>query len=147
MTNKERDEILISLVKAVNNLQVTVNEIRNEMKNMVTKEEAKKFATKEDLKRFATKEDLKRFATKEDLKRFATKEDLKRFATKEDIKKFVTEDYLKQSLKEQKEEISKELCGVLNIMKETTYEYYSNLENRVTSNENEIKKIKLAIAN
>ena len=138
MTNKERDEILISLVKAVNNLQVTVNEIRNEMKNMVTKEEAKKFATKEDLKRFATKEDLKRFATKEDLKRFATKEDLKNF---------VTNDSMKQNLKEYKEEISKELCEVLNITKETTYEYYSNLEKRVTSNENEVNKLKLAMAN
>ena len=138
MTNKERDEILISLVKAVNNLQVTVNEIRNDMKNMVTKEEAKKFATKEDLKRFATKEDLKRFATKEDLKRFATKEDLKNF---------VTNDSMKQNLKEYKEEISKELCEVLNITKETTYEYYSNLEKRVTSNENEVNRLKLAMAN
>lgn len=39
MTNKERDEILISLVKGLNSLQNTVNEIRTEMKNMVTKEE------------------------------------------------------------------------------------------------------------
>ena len=28
MTNKERDEILLELVKGVNNLQVTVNDIR-----------------------------------------------------------------------------------------------------------------------
>jgi len=111
MTNKERDEILISLVKAVNNLQVTVNEIRNEMKNMVTKEEAKKFATKEDLKNFVTK------------------------------------DYLKQSLKVQKEEICKEVSGVVNVIKETIYEQQMKLEIRVASNENEIKKLKLAIAN
>ena len=39
MTNKERDEILLELVKGVNNLQVTVNDIRAEMKNFVTKEE------------------------------------------------------------------------------------------------------------
>ncbi len=39
MTNKERDEILISLVKGLNSLQNTVNEMRTEMKNMVTKEE------------------------------------------------------------------------------------------------------------
>ena len=39
MTNNERDEILISLVKGLNNLQVIVNEMRTEMKNMVTKEE------------------------------------------------------------------------------------------------------------
>ena len=147
MTNKERDEILISLVKAVNNLQVTVNEIRNEMKNMVTKEEAKKFATKEDLKGFATKEDLKGFATKEDLKKFATKEDLKKFATKEDLKNFVTKDYLEQSLKVQKEEICKEVSGVMNVIKETIYEQQMKLEIRVASNENEIKKLKLAIAN
>jgi len=120
MTNKERDEILISLVKAVNNLQVTVNEIRNEMKNMVTKEEAKKFATKEDLKKFATKEDLKNFVTK---------------------------DYLEQSLKVQKEEICKEVSGVMNVIKETIYEQQMKLEIRVASNENEIKKLKLAIAN
>ena len=111
MTNKERDEILISLVKAVNNLQVTVNEIRNEMKNMVTKEEAKKFATKEDLKNFVTK------------------------------------DYLEQSLKVQKEEICKEVSGVMNVIKETIYEQQMKLEIRVASNENEIKKLKLAIAN
>jgi len=111
MTNKERDEILISLVKAVNNLQVTVNEIRNEMKNMVTKEEAKKFATKEDLKNFVTK------------------------------------DYLEQSLKVQKEEICKEVSGVVNVIKETIYEQQMKLEIRVASNENEIKKLKLAIAN
>ncbi len=111
MTNKERDEILISLVKAVNNLQVTVNEIRNEMKNMVTKEEAKKFATKEDLKNFVTK------------------------------------DYLEQSLKVQKEEICKEVSGVMNVIKETIYEQQMKLEIRVASNENELKQLNLAIAN
>ena len=54
MTNKERDEILLELVKGVNNLQVTVNDIRAEMKNFVTKEEFEsrisKLATKEELK-------------------------------------------------------------------------------------------------
>ena len=54
MTNKERDEILLELVKGVNSLQVTVNDIRAEMKNFVTKEEFEsrisKLATKEELK-------------------------------------------------------------------------------------------------
>ena len=35
MTNQERDEILVSVVKSVNNLQITVNEMRNEMKNNI----------------------------------------------------------------------------------------------------------------
>ena len=54
MTNKERDEILLTLVKGVNSLQVTVNDMRAEMKNFVTKEEFEsrisKLATKEELK-------------------------------------------------------------------------------------------------
>ena len=54
MTNKERDEILLTLVKGVNNIQGTINEMRTEMKNMVTKEEFElrisKLATKEELK-------------------------------------------------------------------------------------------------
>lgn len=41
MTNQERDEVLVSLVKSVSNLQITVNEMRNEMKNMATKEDLK----------------------------------------------------------------------------------------------------------
>lgn len=50
MTEQDKDEILVSLVKGVNSLQITVNEIRSEMKNMATKEDLKRFATKEDLK-------------------------------------------------------------------------------------------------
>ncbi len=58
-------------------LSARVEEIAENQKNFITKEDAKKFATKEDLKRFATKEDLKKFATKKDLKQYATKGDLK----------------------------------------------------------------------
>ena len=62
MTNKERDEILLTLVKGLNDLQITVNEIRNEMNNMVTKEEFElrisKLATKEEISKLATKEEL-----------------------------------------------------------------------------------------
>ena len=107
MTNKERDEILISLLKGFNNFQITLDEIRSEMKNMVTKEEAKKFATKEDLKKFATKEDLKI----------------------------------------QKEEIVEDVVNAINVLSSISYERDAKLEARIISNENEIKKLKLAIAN
>ena len=72
MTNKERDEILLELVKGVNSLQVTVNDIRAEMKNFVTKEEFEsrisKLATKEEISKLATKEEISKLATKEELK-------------------------------------------------------------------------------
>ncbi|MBP3831720.1 MAG: hypothetical protein ILA02_05040 [Clostridia bacterium] len=147
MTNKERDEILISLVKGLNSLQNTVNEMRTEMKNMATKEEIRKFATKEDLKKFATKEDLKKFATKEDLKKFATKEDLKKFATKEDLKKFATKDEMNARFDEQTALIRSEVVEAIKELSQISYERYIELKERIISNENEIKVIKLAIAN
>ena len=129
MTNKERDEILISLVKGLNSLQNTVNEMRTEMKNMATKEEIRKFATKEDLKKFATKEDLKKFATKEDLKKFATK------------------DEMNARFDEQTALIRSEVVEAIKELSQISYERYIELKERIISNENEIKVIKLAIAN
>ena len=138
MNNKERDEILISLLKGFNNFQITLDEIRSEMKNMVTKDEAKKFATKEDLKKFATKEDLKKFATKEDLKEI-------RQEFKEDINNLRKE--FKEDLKIQKEEIVEDVVNAINVLSSITYERDAKLEARIISNENEIRKLKLAIAN
>ena len=120
MTNKERDEILISLVKGLNSLQNTVNEMRTEMKNMATKEEIRKFATKEDLKKFATKEDLKKFATK---------------------------DEMNARFDEQTALIRSEVVEAIKELSQISYERYIELKERIISNENEIKVIKLAIAN
>ncbi|MBR0428373.1 MAG: hypothetical protein IJK18_09305 [Clostridia bacterium] len=117
MTNQERDEILVSVVKSVNNLQITVNEMRNEMKNM---------ATKEDLKRFATKEDLKRFATKEELK------DLRN----EMINK----------MDEQNNLIRNEVVDAIKELSHISYDRYVELKQRIISNEKDIENIKLAIA-
>ncbi len=138
MTNKERDDILITLLKGFNNFQTALDEIRSELKNMVTKEEAKKFATKEDLKKFATKEDLKKFATKEDLKEL-------RAEFKEDLKELRAE--FKEDLKKQKEEIVEDVVNAINVVSSITYERDAKLEARIISNENEIKELKLAIAN
>ena len=140
MTNKERDEILISLLKGFNNFQITLDEIRSEMKNMVTKDEAKKFATKEDLKKFATKEDLKEI-------RQEFKEDMNtlREEVKEDINNLRKE--FKENLKIQKEEIVEDVVNAINVLSSISYERDEKLEARIISNENEIRKLKLAIAN
>jgi len=154
MTNQERDEVLLSLVKSVSNLQITVNEMRNEMKNMATKEDLKKFATKEDLKKFATKEDLKKFATKEDLKNCATKEDLKNCATKDDLKSFATKDDIKDlrneminRMDEQDNLIRNEVVDAIKELSHISYDRYVELKQRIISNEKDIENIKLAIAN
>ena len=154
MTNQERDEVLVSLVKSVSNLQITVNEMRNEMKNMATKEDLKKFATKEDLKKFATKEDLKNCATKEDLKNCATKEDLKNCATKDDLKSFATKDDIKDlkneminRMDEQDNLIRNEVVDAIKELSHISYDRYVELKQRIISNEKDIENIKLAIAN
>ena len=136
MTNQERDEVLVSLVKSVSNLQITVNEMRNEMKNM---------ATKEDLKKFATKEDLKNCATKEDLKNCATKDDLKSFATKDDIKDLKNE--MINRMDEQDNLIRNEVVDAIKELSHISYDRYVELKQRIISNEKDIENIKLAIAN
>lgn len=128
MTNRERDEILISLVKGLNSLQNTVNEMRTEMKNMATKEELN---------------DLKN----EIIDKFATKEDLKKFATKEDLSKFVTKDEMNARFDEQTVLIRSEVVDAIKELSQISYERYIELKERIISNENEIKVIKLAIAN
>ena len=127
MTNQERDEVLVSLVKSVSNLQITVNEMRNEMKNMATKEDLKKFATKEDLKNCATKDDLKSFATKDDIK------DLKN----EMINRMDEQDNL----------IRNEVVDAIKELSHISYDRYVELKQRIISNEKDIENIKLAIAN
>ena len=162
MTNNQRDELLISVAKGLNNLQITVNEMQ---RNMATKEDLKRFATKEDLKRFATKEDLKRFATKEDLKRFATKEDIKDMVRKQDIedmvrkqdiedmvrrkdlKGFVTKEYLDERLDEQTKLIAKDTADVIKIYVEQLREVDKKNEKRLDEHDKEINQIKLLIAN
>ena len=118
MTNKERDEILLALVKGVNSLQVTVNDMRADMKNFVTKEEFESkignLATKEEISKLATKEEISKLATKEEISKLATKEEISKLATKEEISKLATkEEISKLATKEEisklvtKEEISK----------------------------------------
>lgn len=133
MTNKERDEILISLVKGLNNLQVTVNEMRTEMKNMVTKEE------------FELR--ISKLATKEEISKLATKEEISKLATKEEISKFVTKDEMSAKFDEQTALIRSEVVDAIKELSQISYERYIELKERIISNENEIKVIKLAIAN
>ena len=115
MTNNERDEILISLVKGLNNLQVIVNEMRTEMKNMVTKEEFELRISK--------------------------------LATKEEISNFVTKEEMNAKFDEQKALIQSEVVDAIKELSQISYERYIELKERIISNENEIKVIKLAIAN
>jgi len=55
---------------------------KDDIKQLVTKEEAKNFATKDDIRairaEMATKDDIKQLVTKEEAKNFATKDDIKR---------------------------------------------------------------------
>ena len=124
MTNKERDEILLTLVKGLNNLQGTVNEMRTEMKNMVTKEE------------FELR--ISKLATKEEISKLATKEEISKLATKEEMYK---------KIDECKEEIRAEVVEAIKEASHISYDRYIKLKNRITVNENDIKDIKLAIAN
>ena len=122
MTNKERDEILLELVKGVNNLQVTVNDIRAEMKNFVTKEEFElrigKLATKEEISKLATKEELKEL-----------------------------KDEMIKKIDESKNEIRAEVVEAIKEASHISYDRYIELKNRIAVNEKDIKEIKLAIAN
>lgn len=67
-----------------------LNELQAEMNNMkqtvATKQDLENMVTKEDLKAMATKQDLENMATREDLKAMATKQDLENMATKQDLK-------------------------------------------------------------
>ena len=125
MTNKERDEMLITLAKGVNNLQITVNEIRTEMKNMATKEEISKLATKEELKEI--KNEMKSLATKKELKEL--------------------KDEMIKKIDESKNEIRAEVVEAIKEASHISYDRYIELKNRIIVNENDIKEIKLAIAN
>lgn len=122
MTNKERDEILLELVKGVNSLQVTVNDIRAEMKNFVTKEE------------FESR--ISKLATKEEISKLATKEELKEL-----------KDEMIKKIDESKNEIRAEVVEAIKEASHISYDRYIELKNRIAVNEKDIKEIKLAIAN
>lgn len=122
MTNKERDEILLTLVKGVNSLQVTVNDMRAEMKNFVTKEE------------FESK--IGKLATKEEISKLATKEELKEL-----------KDEMIKKIDESKNEIRAEVVEAIKEASHISYDRYIELKNRIAINEKDIKEIKLAIAN
>ena len=149
MTNKERDEILLTLVKGVNSLQVTVNDMRAEMKNFVTKEEFEskisKLATKEEISKLATKEEISKLATKEEISKLATKEEISKLATKEELKE-LKEEMIKK-IDESKNEIRAEVVEAIKEASHISYDRYIELKNRIAVNEKDIKEIKLAIAN
>ena len=176
MTNKERDEILLALVKGVNSLQVTVNDMRADMKNFVTKEEFEskignlatkeeisklatkeeisKLATKEEISKLATKEEISKLATKEEISKLATKEEISKLATKEEISKLATKEELKElkdemirKIDESKNEIRAEVVEAIKEASHISYDRYIELKNRIAINEKDIKEIKLAIAN
>ena len=140
MTNKERDEILLELVKGVNSLQVTVNDIRAEMKNFVTKEEFESRISK-----LATKEEISKLATKEELSKLATKEEISKLATKEELKEL--KDEMIKKIDESKNEIRAEVVEAIKEASHISYDRYIELKNRIAVNEKDIKEIKLAIAN
>ena len=131
MTNKERDEILLELVKGVNSLQVTVNDIRAEMKNFVTKEE------------FESR--ISKLATKEEISKLATKEEISKLATKEELKEL--KDEMIKKIDESKNEIRAEVVEAIKEASHISYDRYIELKNRIAVNEKDIKEIKLAIAN
>ena len=131
MTNKERDEILLELVKGVNSLQVTVNDIRAEMKNFVTKEE------------FESR--ISKLATKEEISKLATKEEISKLATKEELKEL--KDEMIKKIDESKNEIRAEVVEAIKEASHISYDRYIELKNRIAINEKDIKEIKLAIAN
>ena len=131
MTNKERDEILLTLVKGVNSLQVTVNDMRAEMKNFVTKEE------------FESK--IGKLATKEEISKLATKEEISKLATKEELKEL--KDEMIKKIDESKNEIRAEVVEAIKEASHISYDRYIELKNRIAINEKDIKEIKLAIAN
>ena len=149
MTNKERDEILLTLVKGVNSLQVTVNDMRAEMKNFVTKEEFEskigKLATKEEISKLATKEEISKLATKEEISKLATKEEISKLATKEELKEL--KDEMIKKIDESKNEIRAEVVEAIKEASHISYDRYIELKNRIIVNEKDIKEIKLAIAN
>ena len=176
MTNKERDEILLALVKGVNSLQVTVNDMRADMKNFVTKEEFEskignlatkeeisklatkeeisKLATKEEISKLATKEEISKLATKEEISKLATKEEISKLATKEEISKLATKEELKElkdemirKIDESKNEIRAEVVEAIKEASHISYDRYIELKNKIAVNEKDIKEIKLAIAN
>ena len=140
MTNKERDEILLTLVKGVNSLQVTVNDMRAEMKNFVTKEE---FESK--IGKLATKEEISKLATKEEISKLATKEEISKLATKEELKEL--KDEMIKKIDESKNEIRAEVVEAIKEASHISYDRYIELKNRIAINEKDIKEIKLAIAN
>ena len=140
MTNKERDEILLELVKGVNSLQVTVNDIRAEMKNFVTKEEFESRISK-----LATKEEISKLATKEEISKLATKEEISKLATKEELKEL--KDEMIKKIDESKNEIRAEVVEAIKEASHISYDRYIELKNRIAVNEKDIKEIKLAIAN
>ena len=149
MTNKERDEILLALVKGVNSLQVTVNDMRADMKNFVTKEEFESkignLATKEEISKLATKEEISKLATKEEISKLATKEEISKLATKEELKEL--KDEMIRKIDESKNEIRAEVVEAIKEASHISYDRYIELKNRIAINEKDIKEIKLAIAN
>ena len=75
------------------------------------------------------------------------KEDMNtlREEVKEDINNLRKE--FKENLKIQKEEIVEDVVNAINVLSSISYERDEKLEARIISNENEIRKLKLAIAN
>nr|WP_039938854.1 repeat-containing protein [Anoxybacillus gonensis] len=95
------EAVLQQVLTKLNELQAEINNMKQtvatkqDLENMVTKEDLKAMAAKQDLENMATKEDLKAMATKQDLENMATKEDLKAMATKQDLENMATKEDLK----------------------------------------------------
>ena len=130
MTNAERDEILITLVKGVNSLQITVSDI---LKNM---------ATKEDLKDLKNEMLNKIDETKEELRAEMNE-------TKEELRAEMNEnkEELRTEIEESKNELRAKVVDAIKVVSQTSCERDEELKRRIIANEKDIKDIKLAIAN
>ena len=126
MTNKQRDDLLISLATGLNNVQVTISEMRAEMKCM---------ATKDDLKAVekGIRDDMQKMEK-------GIRDDMQ---TKE---KEIRND-MKRMLDEQTELIAKDTVSVIKTYVSGIYKKYENLEDKVNKHDNEINQIKLVLAN
>ena len=126
MTNKQRDDLLISLATGLNNVQVTISEMRAEMKCM---------ATKDDLK--AVEKGIR-----DDMQKMEK-------GIRDDMQKKEKEirNDMKRMLDEQTELIAKDTVSVIKTYVSGIYKKYENLEDKVNKHDNEINQIKLVLAN
>jgi hypothetical protein len=79
------DERLLRVEQILPTL-ATKEDLRNEVRNLATKDELRDLATKDELRNLATKDELRNLATKDELRNLATKDELRNLATKDELR-------------------------------------------------------------